>query len=161
MLVSTDLHSKILGGLLGAAVGDALGRLVAGLHYQEIERSFIEEYYLKGLYGARKVIYGGQPTNGAIMCIAPLGLIHPADPKAAFVTAFELSFVTDGYAKESAAIGAAAVSAAMTPGATPEGIVETALELTSITAALHTERLETVRAVQSLIGAAPSGAEIA
>ena len=199
MLKTSALHAKILGGLLGSAVGDALGGPVEGLHYLEIERrhgrvetmlpylkepsehaqfhnapgaytddtrvalilarailesggepvrgdfaralleyqhthpgeleqSFVEEYALKGLYGSRKLIYGGQPTNGAIMGIAPVGLIHPADPKRAFQTAFELSFITDGYAKESAAMAAAAISEAMRPGTSVERVVNTALE---------------------------------
>ena len=115
----------------GTPVRGDFARVIAEYHHSHtspLERSFIEEYYLKGLYGSRKLIYGGQPTNGALMCIAPIGLIHPADPKAAFGLAFELSFITDGYAKESAAMGAAAVAAAFIPDATPEGIVLTVLE---------------------------------
>jgi ADP-ribosylglycohydrolase len=89
-----------------------------------LERSFAEEYYLKGLYGARKLVFGGQPTNGAIMGNAVVGLVHPAEPKAAFATAFELAYITDGYAKESAAMNAAAVAAAMRPGATIAGVIQ-------------------------------------
>ena len=97
-------------------------------HPNPLERSFVEEYYLKGLYGSRKLIYGGQPTNGSIMAIAPVGLIHPADPKAAFALAYELSFVTDGYAKESASMAAAAVAEAMRPGVRVEAIIESTLQ---------------------------------
>jgi ADP-ribosylglycohydrolase len=113
--------------------GDFAKALVA-YHYRhtgELERAFIEEYYLKSLYGARKLIYGGQPTNGAIMGNAPLGLIHPADPRTAFSVAFDLAFVTDGYAKESAAISAAAVSAAIRPVATVTSLIVDALEAAS------------------------------
>ena len=198
-LDQTRLFAKIYGGLIGAAVGDALGGPVEGLDYDEIERrhgrvetmlpyqkppaehgqfrnepgsytddtrisllhcrailasrgevtrgdlaqevtdyyyrhrgelerAFSEEYHLKGLYGARKLIYGGQPTNGAIMGNTPLGLIHPAAPRAAFGVAFELAYLTDGYAKESAAVAAAAVAAAMRPAATVASLVEEALE---------------------------------
>ncbi len=141
-LEDSALFSKIYGGLIGAAVGDALGGPVEGLDYPEIERlygrvermlpydkapsehgqftneagsytddtrislihcqailatggdvtrgdlaraitdyhyqnpgrlerAFIEEYHLKGFYGARKLLYGGQPTNGAIIGNAP------------------------------------------------------------------------------------------
>ena len=115
----------------GSPVRGDLAKALADYHYthtQELERSFIEEYYLKGLYGSRKLIYGGQPTNGAIMSIAPVGLLHPANPKAAFELAYELSFVTDGYAKESAAIAAAAIAEAMRPGASMEQIVRVSLE---------------------------------
>ncbi len=196
-LEDSALFSKIYGGLIGAAVGDALGGPVEGLDYPEIERlhgrvermlpydkapsehgqftneagsytddtrislihcqailatggdvtrgdlaraitdyhyqnpgrlerAFIEEYHLKGFYGARKLLYGGQPTNGAIMGNTPLGLLHPADPRAALEVAFELAYITDGYAKESSAIAAAAVAGAMRPGATPKGLIDEA-----------------------------------
>lgn len=115
----------------GWAVRGDLAKALVDYHYQnpqELHRSFIEEYYLKGLYGSRKLIYGGQPTNGALMAIAPIGLAHPANPKAAFAMAYELSFVTDGYAKESAAIAAAAVAEAMRPQATVHQVIEVSLE---------------------------------
>ena len=192
--------SRIRGGLLGAAVGDALGGPVEGLHFAEIDRrhgrvtgflpymeppaehnqwtnvagsitddtrmallvvralvdsdgtpsrgdlskvfvdyfyerdeelprAFIEEYVMKGLYGGRKLAYGGQPTNGALMGNAPIGLVHAADPRTAFAIAFELAFITDGYAKESAAMGAAAVAAAMRPRATVDDVIDTALRV--------------------------------
>jgi ADP-ribosylglycohydrolase len=97
-------------------------------HTGKLEQSFIEEYYLKGLYGSRKLIYGGQPTNGAIMGNAVIGLIHPANPKAAFETGYELAYITDGYAKESAAISVAAIAAAMRPNATVESLIQEALD---------------------------------
>lgn len=97
-------------------------------HTGKLERSFIEEYYLKGLYGSRKLIYGGQPTNGAIMGNAAIGLIHPANPKAAFEMGYELAYITDGYAKESAAISVAAVAAAMRPNAMVESLIQEALD---------------------------------
>jgi ADP-ribosylglycohydrolase len=97
-------------------------------HTEKLERSFIEEYYLKGLYGSRKLIYGGQATNGAIMGNAAVGLIHPAHPKAAFEIGYELAYITDGYAKESAAISVAAIAVAMRPNATVESILEEALD---------------------------------
>ena len=46
----------------------------------DMERGFIEEYYLKGIYGDDKEAFGGRPTNGGIMGIASLGAIFPADP---------------------------------------------------------------------------------
>lgn len=197
-IAATPLFSRIYGGLIGAAIGDAMGGPVEGLDYREIERrhgrvetllpydkepaehnqfgneagrvtddtrvsllhleaifasdgdvtrgdlarvmtdyhyrnpgrlqrAFIEEYHLKGFYGARKLLYGGHPTNGAIMGNTPLGLLHPADPRAAFDVAFELAYITDGYAKESAAIAAAAIASALRPGATVAGLIEEAL----------------------------------
>jgi ADP-ribosylglycohydrolase len=205
MIATQDrLEAKVLGVVVGAAVGDALGGPVEGLDFEEIERrhgfvdrllpydkppaehaqftnhagsvtddtrmhailveaileaagpdgsggdpvrgdlaralvdyqqahpdtmarSFVEEYVWKGYYGGRKLVFGGHPTNGAVMANGAVGALHPADPDAAFALAFELAYVTDGYAKESAGIGAAAVAAAMAPGATPLGIVDAAL----------------------------------
>jgi ADP-ribosylglycohydrolase len=202
MIEQTKLFSKIYGGMIGAAIGDAMGGPVEGWHYQDIEkhygvvdtllpynkepsehtqytnhpgsytddtrlhlilceaiieakgdvtrgdfakvitdyhythtgrleRSFIEEYYLKGFYGSQKLIYGGQPTNGAIMGNAAIGLIHPANPKAAFEMGYDLAYITDGYAKESAAISVAAIAAAMRPDASVESIIQEALETAS------------------------------
>jgi ADP-ribosylglycohydrolase len=79
------------------------------------------------MYGQEKLIWGGQPTNGFIMMNSPLGLIYPCDPEAAFALSYDVDFISDGYAKYSAAIAAAAVSAAMSPDATLTSSVESAL----------------------------------
>lgn len=112
------------------SMGDLNAVFVEYFYGQEegLARAFAEEYVMKGLYGSRKLVYGGQPTNGALMGNAPIGMVYPADPRTAFATAFELAYITDGYAKESSAMGAAAVAAAMRPGATVEGIVAAALD---------------------------------
>jgi len=93
----------------------------------DLERGFLEEYALGGMYGEAKLIWGGQPTNGFIMMNSPLGLICPCDPEAAFALSYDVDFISDGYAKYSAAMAAAAVSAAMHPQATVSSIVEEAL----------------------------------
>ena len=235
MVEHTQLFSKVFGGMVGAAIGDAMGGPVEGLDYRdmesrfgrvdsllpyndapaehaqfqneagsytddtrvnllvskaiidndghvvrgdfarvitdyyyhsktELERAFIEEYFLKGLYGSRKLIYGGQPTNGAIMGNAALGVLHPADPKAAFTDAYELAYITDGYAKESSAIAAAAIAAAMRPGAKIMQVIEEALDtaawfrredpLWAKTIQTHQWALFEGRPNQELIGAA-------
>ncbi|MBA2666048.1 MAG: ADP-ribosylglycohydrolase family protein [Trueperaceae bacterium] len=129
----TRLHAILVGAILDADGDVVAGDLTRALvtyerdHGDTLSRSFVEEYVLKGLYRGRKLAFGGQPTNGAVMGNGAIGLLHAADPGAAFAVAYELAFVTDGYAKESAGIGAAAVSAAMSPGATPLGIVDAAL----------------------------------
>lgn len=78
-------------------------------------KEFIEEYYMKGIYGNDKQIFGGQPTNGAIMGIAPFGVINPCNPQKALDDAFKAAFMVEGYARYSAAIAASAISAAMIP----------------------------------------------
>lgn len=93
-----------------------------------LEQGFLEEYALAALHGEGKLIWGGQPTNGFIMANSPLGLICACDPETAFALSYEVDFISDGYAKYSAAIAAAAVAAAMIPGATVETIVDTALD---------------------------------
>jgi ADP-ribosylglycohydrolase len=102
----------------------------------DLERGFLEEYVLAGIYGEDKLIWGGQPTNGFIMMNSPLGLICPGDPKRAFELSYDVDFISDGYAKYSSAIAAAAVAAAMDPGATVESVVDRALS------ACQTHRIE-------------------
>ena len=97
-------------------------------HDDPLERSFIEEYWRQGLYGERKLAFGGHPTNGAIMANHVIGAVHAADPRTAFRIAFELAYITDGYAKESSALHAAAVAAAMSPGATVDDVIDEAFK---------------------------------
>lgn len=109
--------------------GDLVRAVVDAYHAAEsqLARGFLEEYALGGIYGEEKLIWGGQMTNGFLMANAPLGLICPADPDAAFALSYAVDFISDGYAKYSAAMGVAAVAAAMGPGATPSSVVSGAL----------------------------------
>jgi ADP-ribosylglycohydrolase len=93
----------------------------------DLERGFLEEYVLAGMHGPGKLIWGGQPTNGFIMMNSPLGLICPCDPETAFALSYDVDFISDGYAKYSSAIAAAAVSAAVRPQATLSSVIEAAL----------------------------------
>jgi len=151
----------------GYVVRGDFARVISDYYYNsktELERAFIEEYFLKGLYGSRKLIYGGQPTNGAIMGNAALGVLHPADPKAAFTDAYELAFITDGYAKESSAIAAAMIASAMRPGIKIMEVIEEGLDtaawfrredpLWAKTIVTHQWALFEGRPNQELIGAA-------
>lgn len=79
----------------------------------DLERGFIDEYYHKAIYMDKKEIFGGQPTNGAVMGIAPFGVITPCDPEKAHDDAFEAMFMTVGYARYAASMAAAAISSAM------------------------------------------------
>ena len=109
--------------------GDLVREIVAAYHAAttDLARGFLEEYALGGLYGEDKLIWGGQMTNGFLMANAPLGLICPCDPVTAFALSYDVDFIGDGYAKYAAALAAAAVAAAMCPGATPLSVVEAAL----------------------------------
>ncbi len=97
----------------------------------ELERGFLEEYVLGGLYGNAKLIWGGQMTNGFVMCNAPLGLICPCDPETAFALSYAVDFISTGYARYTAALAAAAVAAAFRPGITPVAVVDAALDAAS------------------------------
>lgn len=116
----------------GDVTAGDLGAVLVGAHAaasSALERGFLEEYALAALHRERKLVFGGHPTNGAVMGNVALGLLHPCDPAAAFATAYELAFLTDGYAKESAAVAAACVAAALRPGARPREVVDEALEV--------------------------------
>lgn len=112
------------------ARGD-FARAVTEAYYQaesDLERGFLEEYMLAGLYGEERLVFAGQPTNGALMMNSPVGMVCAADPEAAFEAGFRLAYITDGYAKTSAAIMAAAVAAAFIPGIGVEAVIDMALE---------------------------------
>jgi ADP-ribosylglycohydrolase len=87
---------------------------------------FVEEYYMKAIWGRDKVIFGGEPTNGAIMANSPLGLITACRPDEAYQLGFDLAFFTDGHAKTAAAMMVTAIAEAMRPHATVDGIIEAA-----------------------------------
>ncbi len=93
----------------------------------ELERGFLEEYALAGLYREEKLIWGGRPTNGFVMMNAPLGLVCPCDPMRAFALSYDVDFISDGYAKYSSAMAAAAVAAALCPDATITDAIDGAL----------------------------------
>jgi ADP-ribosylglycohydrolase len=98
---------------------------------RQIEKDFIEEYYNKAIYLDRKEIFGGQPTNGAIMGIAPYGVITPCNPSKAHDDAFEAAFMTVGYARYAASMAAAAISAAMKEGADDRSIIQDMMQAVS------------------------------
>ncbi len=93
-----------------------------------LPKEFIEEYYMKGLFGDHKQIFGGQPTNGAIMGIAPFGVINPCNPQKALDDAFKAAFMVEGYARYSAAIAASAISAAMIPNIEFTEVIEESIK---------------------------------
>jgi ADP-ribosylglycohydrolase len=128
----TRLHRITCDALLATEGRPSAGDLAAAIdawredHPDALSRSFIEEYHRAGLYRERKLPFGGHPTNGAIMSNHAIGAVHACDPREAFRIGFELAYITDGYAKEAAALHAAAVAAAMRPGATVEAVTHEA-----------------------------------
>ena len=94
----------------------------------EHHEGFVEEYYFKAVWGRDKVIFAGEPTNGAIMSNSPVGVMAACRPAAAYQAGFDLAFVTDGYAKTASAMMAAAVAAAMHAQPTIDGVIDDAVE---------------------------------
>ena len=108
-----------------------LGEVLARAYHHapdELHEGLIEEYYLKAIWGRDKVIYSGEPTNGAIMSNSPIGLVAACRPQAAYQAGFDLAFLTDGYAKTASAMMVAAIAEAMNPAATIEGVIAAAKE---------------------------------
>ncbi len=108
--------------------GDLADVLAEAYHHapDAMCRGFIEEYYKKAIWGRDKVIFGGEPTNGAIMANSPLGLIAACRPDEAYQLGFDLAFFTDGHAKTAAAMMVAAVAEAMRPTPTVEDVIDAA-----------------------------------
>lgn len=133
----TRLHGITCSALIAARGRPCAGDLALAIddwrerHTDPLSRSFIEEYHRAGLYGERKLPFGGHPTNGAVMSNHAVGAVHAADPDEAFRVAFEFGYLTDGYGKEAAALHAATVAAAMRPGATARSALEAALDAAS------------------------------
>lgn len=109
-------------------VGDLTHILAKKYHTapDEMYEGFIEEYYMKAVWGRDKVIFGGEPTNGAMMANSPLGLITACHPNDAYQLGFDLAFITAGYAKSSSAMIVAAIAEAMRPAPTVDGVIEAA-----------------------------------
>lgn len=119
---------------------DVAAEIIRVFHESDegLPREFMEEYSMKAVFGDEKQVFGGQPTNGGIMAIAPFGVVNLADPEKALSDAFRAMFFVEGYSRYSAAMGAAAIAAAGKPGATPESIVGDMLEAV----AQHKKRVE-------------------
>jgi ADP-ribosylglycohydrolase len=90
--------------------------LVARLHYGHID--------------PREAGVGNIVNCGAAMYAAPVGIANAGDPAGAYAEAIDLAGAhQSSYGREAAGVFAAAVAAAMVPGATASSAVESALEL--------------------------------
>ena len=100
-----------------------------------LQRVFLAEKWLvarlhTGHVDPREAGVGNIVNCGAAMYMTPVGVVNAADPAAAYAEAIDLAGAhQSSYGREAAGIFAAAVAAAMTPGATAESVVETAIEL--------------------------------
>ena len=126
-----DLFCKAIFHAGGKPRAGDLAHVVAQAYHHASDsmyEGFIEEYYMKVIWGRDKVIFGGEPTNGAIMANSPLGLIAACHPDEAYQLGYDLAFFTDGHAKTAAAMLVTAIAEAMRPNATVESVIEAARE---------------------------------
>jgi ADP-ribosylglycohydrolase len=78
----------------------------------------------------REAGVGNIVNCGAAMYIAPVGIANAGDPDAAYAEALDIAGAHQwSYGREAAAVLAAAVAEAVTPGATVDSVVETALRV--------------------------------
>jgi ADP-ribosylglycohydrolase len=90
--------------------------IVARLHYGHVD--------------PREAGVGNIVNCGAAMYMAPVGAVNAGNPRAAYAEALEVAAPhQSSYGREAAAVFAAAVAAAFTPGATAASVVEAALSL--------------------------------
>ena len=110
--------------------------LVARLHYGHVD--------------PREAGVGNLVNCGAAMYMAPVGVVNAADPEGAYAEAIDIAGAhQSSFGREAAGVFAAAVAAAMAPGATAGSVTSTALELAhdgtraAIEAVLATARTQT------------------
>jgi len=90
--------------------------LVARLHYGHVD--------------PREAGVGNIVNCGAAMYMAPVGLVNAANPPAAYAEALDIAGAhQSSYGREAAAVLAAAVAAATSPGAGPDSVVAACLSL--------------------------------
>ena len=90
--------------------------LVARLHYGHVD--------------PREAGVGNIVNCGAAMYVAPVGIVNAGDPEGAYAEAIDLAAPhQSSYGREAAGVFAAAVAAAMSPGATVEDVCAATLAL--------------------------------
>jgi ADP-ribosylglycohydrolase len=90
--------------------------LVARLHYGHVD--------------PREAGVGNIVNCGAAMYMAPVGVANAGDPEGAYAEALDVAGAhQSSYGREAAGVFAAAVAAAMIPGATPASAIESAIGL--------------------------------
>ncbi|WP_307674101.1 ADP-ribosylglycohydrolase family protein [Streptomyces sp. V4I2] len=100
-----------------------------------LQRLFLAEKWLVtrlhyGHVDPREAGVGNIVNCGAAMYMAPVGLVNAANPAGAYAEALDIAGAhQSSYGREAAAVFAAAVAAASTPGATPDSVVSTCLSL--------------------------------
>lgn len=100
-----------------------------------LQRVFLAEKHLAarlhyGHVDPREAGTGNIVNCGAAMYVAPVGIVNAGDPGGAYAEAIEIAGAhQSSYGREAAGVMAAAVAAALIPGATPDSVVEACLAL--------------------------------
>lgn len=100
-----------------------------------LQRLFLAEKYMAFRLNwahadPREAGVGNAVNCGAAMYVAPVGVVNAGDPTGAYAEAIEIAGAHQhSYGREAAGVMAAAVAAAMVPGATVKSVVNTALEV--------------------------------
>ena len=100
-----------------------------------LQRVFLAEKWLVtrlhyGHVDPREAGVGNIVNCGAAMYMAPVGIVNAGDPAGAYAEAIEIAGAhQSSYGREAAGVFAAAVAAAMAPGATVDAVVDAALAL--------------------------------
>jgi ADP-ribosylglycohydrolase len=98
-----------------------------------LHRVFLAEKWLVarlqyGHVDPREAGVGNIVNCGAAMYVAPVGIANAGDPAGAYAEAIDIAGAhQSSYGREAAGVHAAAVAAAMAPGATPGSVVEACL----------------------------------
>lgn len=89
-------------------------------------RNAFNKIFLMGV-PPREAGRGNQLSNSSAMCISPLGIINPCNPRQAALDAYYLSqMIHSGFPQDGASAAAAAVAEAFNPKATVDSVVEAA-----------------------------------
>ena len=111
--------------------------LVTRLHYGHVD--------------PREAGVGNVVNCGAAMYMAPVGIVNAGDPAGAYAEAADLAGAhQSSYGREAAAVFAAAVAAAMAPGATVDDVLAACLDLAQD---------GTRAAIAAVVGAVEAGAD--
>lgn len=126
-----------------AVADDLVPRLIAGKQWVPeleseallVQRIFLAEKWLVarlhyGHVDPREAGVGNIVNCGAAMYVAPVGIVNAGSPVAAYAEAIDIAAPhQSSYGREAAGVFAAAVAAAMSPGAGPEDVVASCLDL--------------------------------
>lgn len=126
-----DVAERLVPRLLGERVW------IPELHTETVplQRLALAEKYLSlrlhwGHVDPREAGVGNAVNCGAAMYMAPVGCVNAGDPDGAYAEAIEITGAhQSSFGREAAGVTAAAVAAAMTPGATAGDVIDACLRL--------------------------------